>query len=90
METDYTELTIFIERLKKININLELVSNYPWIYINKINGKRVTEKFQAEHGFTIAFLPIRYNQKLKLTDRAEICKLIRKYLDHENKSTLAN
>ena len=67
-----------------------MVSNYPWVYINKINGKRVTEKFQAEHGFTIAFLPIRHNQKLKITDRAEIFKLLKKYKDHENKSTLVN
>lgn len=80
MEIDYNELTRFIERLKNININLELVGNYPWIYIDKINGKKVTEKFQGNHGFTIAFLPIRKDQELKLTDTDEIFKLIRKYI----------
>jgi hypothetical protein len=83
MDTTFDKLTIFVERLKKININLELVGNYPWIYIDKINGKRVTEKFRAEHGFTIAFLPIRNNQEIILTDLNEIFKLIRKY--NENK-----
>lgn len=84
------ELTIFIERLKKININLELFTNYPWIYIDKINGKKVTERFQGKYGFTLAFLPIRINEKLKLTDKTEIFKLIRKYLDDENKSKLVD
>ena len=73
------KLTIFINRLKKIGINIELVGNYPWIYIDKINGKKVTEKFEANHGFTIAFYPVNPNQTLKFTDIKEIFKLIRKY-----------
>ena len=73
------KLTIFIDRLKKIGLDLKLVSNYPWIYIDTINGKRVTEKFRADHGFTVAFFPIRKNQELNFTDLKEIFKLIRKY-----------
>ena len=73
------KIDIFVKRLQKLNINLELVMNFPWIYINKINGKRVTETFRAEHGFTLAFLPIRVNQELDFTDIKEIFKLIRKY-----------
>lgn len=75
-------LDIFIKRLQKIGFELELTGNYPWIYIDKINGKKVVEKFQANHGFTIAFYPIEhhYNKdKLKLTDIDEIFKLLRKY-----------
>jgi hypothetical protein len=71
-------LTPFIERLKKIGIEVELVGNYPWIYIDKINGKRVTERFEGNHGFTIAFLPLK-DQKMELTDITEIFKIIRKY-----------
>jgi len=52
-------LEVFIKRMKKLNIDVELAGNYPWIYIDKINGKKVKEKFQGNHGFTIAFLPIR-------------------------------
>jgi hypothetical protein len=74
------ELELFIKRLKKIGINIEIVTNYPWIYIYKINEKTVKEKFMANHGFTIAFMPIHKEQKLKLTDTKEIFKLIRKYL----------
>ena len=72
-------LEIFIERMKKINIDIKLSCNFPWIYIDEINGKRVTEEFKGNHGFTIAFSPIRPNQIMKFTDISEIFKLIRKY-----------
>lgn len=74
------KLTIFVDRLKKIGVDIKLVGNYPWIYIDSINGKTVTEKFQAIHGFTVAFLPIRTEQEMQFTDIAEIFKLIRKYI----------
>jgi len=73
------EITLFVNRMKNIGITIELVSNYPWIYLHKINGCVVKEKYLANHGFTIAFYPIRTNQKIKLTDIGEIFKLIRKY-----------
>lgn len=72
-------LEVFIKRMKKLSIDIELTGNYPWIYIDKINGKKVKEKFQGNHGFTIAFLPIRKEQKMKFTDICEIFRLIRKY-----------
>ena len=73
-------LEIFINRMKKLNIKIELIGNYPWIYIDKINGKQVVEKFQGNHGFTIAFLPIKKEEKIKFTDIREIFSLIRKYI----------
>ena len=73
------KLTIFVNRMNKLGIDIKLVGNYPWIYIDEINGKRVTEKFQGNHGFTIAFLPIRKDQEINFTDIREIFKLIRKY-----------
>ena len=79
METDTKVFDDFKRRMDKLGINCEFVGNYPWIYINKINGKRVTEKFCGNHGFTIAFLPIRDGQKMELTDIGEIMNLIRKY-----------
>ena len=79
-------LTPFIERLKKIGIEVELVGNYPWIYIDKINGKRVTERFEGNHGFTIAFLPVRNDQEMEFTDIVEIFKLIRKYVKKDKPS----
>lgn len=78
MEID--KLKVFVDRMKSININIKLVGNYPWIYIDEINGKRVTEKFEGNHGFTIAFLPVRSDRELEFTDISEIFKLIRKYI----------
>lgn len=72
-------LEVFIKRMKSLNIDIELVYNYPWIYINKINGKKVIEKFQGNHGFTIAFLPIKKEQKIEFTDIDKIFNLVRKY-----------
>lgn len=72
------KLDVFIKRMQKINVNIELFGNYPWIYIDTINGKKVTEKFEGNHGFTIAFTPIS-SEELKFTDIGEIFKLIRKY-----------
>ena len=62
------KVKIFQDKLNNLGIKLELVGNFPWIYIDKINGKRVTETFKADHGFTLAFLPIRSGQELKFTD----------------------
>lgn len=73
------KITIFINRMNKIGIKVSLMGNYPWIYIDSINGKRVIEKFQAEHGFTLAFLPIKVGQELKFTNIGEIFTLIRRY-----------
>lgn len=74
------KLTIFVDRMNKLGIDIKLGGNYPWIYIDYINGKRVVEKFQANHGFTIAFLPITSNKELEFTDIGEIFKLVRKYV----------
>ena len=76
------KIKVFVERLKKIGIEVELVGNVPWIYLTKINGKLVKEKFQANHGFTVAFYPIRKDQELDFTDIKEIFKLIRKYVNN--------
>jgi hypothetical protein len=72
----------FVERLRKIGIDVEISGNFPWIYIDEINGKKVTEKFMGNHGFTIIFLPSRNDSPpSEFTDIKEIFKLIRKYLN---------
>ena len=70
------KLTVFIERLAKIGIKIEIVSNFPWLYLRSINGRIVTEKYLANHGWTLAF----YGGKdVKFTDLKKIFNLIRKY-----------
>jgi len=77
---DMDILEVFIKRMNKLGIKIELCGNYPWIYIDKINGRKVKEKFKGNHGFTIAFMPIRKGQKMEFTDIGEIFCLIRKYV----------
>ena len=74
------KITRFVERLKKIGIEVKLVGNFPWFYIDEICGKKVTETFEGNHGFTLIFLPGRNNSPVsEFTDIKEIFKLIIKY-----------
>ncbi len=74
------KLDVFVERLKKIGIDVKLSGNFPWIYLDEINGIRVTERFQANHGFTVMFLPGRNDSPpSEFTDIKEIFNLLRKY-----------
>jgi hypothetical protein len=74
------KITRFVERLKKIGIEIKLQGNFPWVYIDEICGKRVTETFEGNHGFTFIFLPGRNDSPVsEFTDIKEIFKLIRKY-----------
>lgn len=69
------KIQIFGDRLKRTGIKIELIGNYPWAYIHKVNGNTVKEKFMSEHGFTVAFI----NNETNFTDIGEIFKIIRKY-----------
>lgn len=75
------KLLVFINRLKRIGIDIELFGNCPWIYVDKINGKKVKEKHLSEYGFTIMFYPIVNDTNYKFTDLNKIFELIRKYID---------
>ena len=74
------KIDAFVRRLSRVGIDVKLASNFPWIYLTHINGKRVTETFMANHGFTIAFYPIRHNEALRFTDIGKIFELIRRYV----------
>jgi hypothetical protein len=73
-------LQTLINRLKKNNINLELISNYPWIYLCKVNGKQVKEKHLSKYGYTIGFMPFNKNKSFNFTELSQLFKIIRKYL----------
>ncbi|ALM62017.1 hypothetical protein AXI64_gp025 [Vibrio phage qdvp001] len=76
--------TRFSNRLKKLGIEIELVANYPWIYLRSINGMRVTETFAGEHGFTAFFDG---SKGCKFSDRKKVFELIRNYVRHEEQIT---
>jgi hypothetical protein len=68
------KLSKLVDRLKKINIEIMMFGNYPWIYLDTVNGNKVKETFHANHGFDIMY----YSQK-DLIDIKETFKIIRKY-----------
>jgi len=78
------KLTIFIKRMEKLGITVELMGNFPWIYLLSINGKQVTETYLSNHRFTIMFTPVRLGQPHEFTNIKEIFILIRKYLVNPN------
>ena len=84
--SDLIKLKIFRERMKKLGIEIEFAGNIPWIYIHKIDGKRIEPEdyFQGNHGFTVGFLPVRINQEFHFTDIGRIFKLIKKYRNATN------
>jgi len=75
------EIEIFVNRLKKIGIEVELVSNIPWIYLNKVNGNIVQdEHYNANHGYTVAWYPVRLGETPHLDyDLKRTFEVIRKY-----------
>jgi hypothetical protein len=67
--------------MKRIGIELELSSNVPWIYLDKVNGNKVKpEDYSANHGYTIAWYPVRAELKPHLdSDIKRTFNIIRKY-----------
>ncbi len=74
-------LKVLSNRLKKIGIDVQFAGNYPWIYLDSINNVRVKEKTSdANHGFNIAWLPVRKDLPFKFTNTKEMFQLIRNYM----------
>ena len=77
------EVVKFRERLKKIGYEIELAGNVPWIYLHSVNGNRVkkVDWINANHGYTIAWYPIRNGDEVQLnwTDIKTTFMLLRKY-----------
>lgn len=54
-----TTIQSFINRLKKIGIEVTLVRNVPWVYLDTVNGKKVKGTYLGNHGFTTFWSGIR-------------------------------
>lgn len=70
----------FTRRLKKIGIEVEMSSNVPWLYLDKVNGREVTERYMAEHGFTAMWQPINLGQVIVFSDRRKVFAKVREML----------
>ena len=79
MKSNIGKLKIFIERLKKIGFETTYFANYPWIYLDTVNGNRVKEKLESDHAFTVGFYPIKKDQEFNFTDLKKIFETIREY-----------
>ena len=77
------ELKVFRMRLMKIGIEIELRGNIPWIYLESVNGNKVKPEdwVNANHGYTIAWYPIRNGEEITLNwhDIKKTFEIIRKY-----------
>jgi hypothetical protein len=82
--SDLKKLDVFRNRMKKLNIDIQFVGNYPWIYIDSVNGNRIKREdyFEGNHGFTIGFLPIKPDEPFHFTDITKIFELVRKYRNY--------
>ena len=74
-------ISILVKRLRRCGIEIELSGNYPWIYLDKVNGNRIKkEDFTANHGFNIAWFGTKNDDRIKLAeDPKTIISIIRKY-----------
>jgi len=67
----------FHDRLEKIGIKTTFLANYPWIYLDTVNGVKVETRFQANHGFT-AF--VQSAQRIRFSNRKVVFDEIRKMI----------
>ena len=45
-------IELLVHRLRTIGIEIEFIANYPWVYLDSVNGVKVTGTHMARHGFT--------------------------------------
>jgi hypothetical protein len=74
------QIKTFVRRLNKLGIDVTFAANYPWIYFDTINDKKVTGTFCADHGWTAFFSPIEVQGSVKFSDRREVFKKVRSML----------
>ena len=74
------EVEVFINRMKRIGIKLELMGNIPWIYLHSVNGNRVERiDWSSDWGYVIAWLPVYDKKPILDEDIKRTFEVIRKY-----------
>lgn len=80
------ELDLFVKRMRRIGIEIRMGVNVPWVYLEKINGKKVKEVRSSNYGYNIAWFPNMVGSPLKWADMDETFNLIRKYTGRKEKN----
>lgn len=75
----FSKITTLRRRLIKLGISIELSGNYPWIYLTKVNGNQVNEKFYSDCAYTVALGPKSTDGDIKFIDIKGMFNIIRKY-----------
>lgn len=88
MADKFYVINSFTNKLKSVGINVELVGNYPWIYLDKVNGISVRERFDANHGFTAFYLPVKNTLPVHFSDRKSVFQKIREMLENPEKDKI--
>ena len=68
------DLIRLVERCAILGIQLEFMANYPWIYLEKVNGKPVQGTYRSDYGFTAFF---HTKEHLKFSNRRMVFQKIR-------------
>lgn len=80
MNINIHNLNRFRDRLAKIGVTIEMKANYPWVYLDKVNGVKVLAKFQSEHAFTAFYIG---SNGFRFSDRRAVFNKIRQILAFE-------
>ena len=73
----------FVSKLKRIGTEVELFGNYPWIYLDTVNGKKVKERFMGNHGFTAFFLSNDPQSKYTFSDSDKVFAKVREMIESD-------
>lgn len=85
MNNELNFIESLVNKLKRINVDVTFMGNYPWIYLDEVNGKKVKGNFHANHGFTAFFLRMKPDDPIKYhwTDIRTVFKKIRETINQD-------
>lgn len=78
-KNDMESVLIFKQRMQRLGIECVFSCNYPWVYLDSVDGNIVREKNMSKYKYTIGFLPVRSDQHFEFEDIGALFKIIRKY-----------
>lgn len=77
-------LEILKRRLDNIGVEVEFGFRFPWVYLEKVNGKEVKTTYYSKLKCVIGFNPYEDETLFKFMPGINIFDVIRKYLEDDN------